>query len=330
MSLEDLFGDLIDVPGVHGAILFQQKDAPKWYWPEDDKWQVPNDRFLRGARQIIRHLCRSQDRVELRYQRGRLIVQSLGDGSAVACFTDRELNLPLLNLTLTELARMAASSYKPVGSEEALTGSVETAVAASATSPVTETGAAGDISTVVPARLMSGQEAGPFPGDEVVSLPLSVAAVQSRASESGGGEYVEPLATHAHIAAGLSDISLIATGYLGRSLVNSCWRQTRPAGLEADFQISPDGMIEAENDLAAAGPEMIRLAGEWAQRFVARCQLVMIDLPLHLVAPLNADAQTLLAAGGSFGDRGLILLQYDYLHRLLSEPAPRSLKSEVS
>src|SRR5438552_316982 len=113
MSLEDLFGDLIAVPGVHGAILFQQKDAPRQYWSEDNEWQVPDDKFLRGAGQIIRRLCGLQDRVELRYQRGRFIIQSLGNGVAVACFTDKELNLPLLNLTLDELTQLSRSGHEP-------------------------------------------------------------------------------------------------------------------------------------------------------------------------------------------------------------------------
>ncbi|HWQ32932.1 MAG TPA: hypothetical protein VNQ79_08755 [Blastocatellia bacterium] len=284
MMLDNLFGDLVAVPGVQGAILFQQKEAPKLYWAEEAEWQSPNDRFLRGAGQIIRRLCGTHKRVELRYQRGRFIVQSLGEGTAVACFTGRELNLPLLSLTLDELVQAMNSAQEPgAPAQKAAVSAVDQA------GPLR----AGGKAAVEPAGF--GQE------PELI--------------QEG---FVEPLATHAGIAAGLSDISLIATGYLGRSQVTGCWRQTQPAALQADFRISPDGMIEAESDLTPAEPETIRLAAEWAQAFVAGCQLVKIDLPLHLIAPLNADAQALLAAGGAFGDRGLILLQRSYLSQLIA------------
>jgi hypothetical protein len=284
MMLDNLFGDLVAVPGVQGAIFFQQKEAPKLYWAEEAEWQSPNDRFLRGAGQIIRRLCGTHNRVELRYQRGRFIVQSLGEGTAIACFTGRELNLPLLSLTLDELV-LAVNA----GPEQSAPAQKTTASPADQAGPLS-TGGKAAVATV-------GFDQGP----ELI--------------QEG---FVEPLATHAGIAAGLSDISLIATSYLGRSLVTGCWRQTQPAVLQADFRISPDGMIEAESDLTPAEPETMRLAAEWAEAFVAGCQLVKIDLPLHLIAPLNADAQALLAAGGAFGDRGLILLQNSYLRQLVA------------
>jgi hypothetical protein len=153
------------------------------------------------------------------------------------------------------------------------------------------------------------------------------AGLQTEAENLVEEGFVEPLSTHASIAAGLSDISLIASGYLGRSLVNGNWQQTQPAALLPAFHISPDGVIEAENDLAPGDPETIHLAAEWAQAFVAACQLVSIDLPLQLIAPLNADAQAMLSAEGGFGDRGLLLLQHSYLRNLLvgqlQTPAPQ-------
>lgn len=279
MTQDNLFGDLVAVPGVQGAVLFQQKETPKLYWSDEAECQSPNDRFLRGAGQIVRRLCSTHNRVELRYQRGRFIVQSLGEGRAVACFTGRELNLPLLTLTLDELVQAFSA-----GADEVIT-----------------------VQAAAPGR----------PGRDDRN-----AATENHTLDQALGliqeGFSEPLTTHASIAAGLNDISLIATGYLGRSLVNGCWRQTQPAALQNVFRISPDGMIEAENDLAQADAELVQLASEWARNFVAGCQLVRIDLPLQLVAPLNADAQALLAVGDTFGDRGLILLQHSHLRKLIA------------
>ena len=91
MTIESLFDDLLAVPGVRGAVLFQPQADPRIFWPDEPEWQPPNDRFLRGAGQIIRRLCHNHERVEVRYQGGRFIVQSLGDDAAVACLTGREL-----------------------------------------------------------------------------------------------------------------------------------------------------------------------------------------------------------------------------------------------
>ncbi len=277
MTQSNLFDDLVAVPGVQGAVLFEQKETPKLYWSDEAACQSPNDRFLRGAGQIVRRLCSTHTRVELRYQRGRFIVQSLGEGRAVACFTGRELNLPLLTLTLDELVQAFSAA----------TADVSSSPVAASDRRVGSTGATAND-----------------------ALDQAFGLVQEGFSE--------PLTTHASVAAGLNDISLIATGYLGRSLVTGCWRQTQPAALQNVFGISPDGLIEAANELAAADAELVQVASEWARNFVAGCQLVRIDLPLQLVAPLNADAQALLAVGDTFGDRGLILLQQAHLRRLMA------------
>ncbi len=361
MSLENLFGDLIAVPGVHGAIFFQQKEAPQRFWQEETEWQPPTDKFMRGAGQMIRRLCSSHDRVELRYQRGRLIIQSLGPGLAVGCFTDRDLNLPLLSLTLDELVQTAqsvaseavpaeaASTVAPTHSAAQIPGTLrprsefqsspepilpqqaaavpgaEERPGESSRTSVWTNGRATDAARELPEETFNstGVEerfsafSSAVAGDEIISLMPPEASAQADSEEQGGEELVEPLATHASIAAGLSDLSLIATGYLGRSFVVSSWRETQPAAFQPAFQISPDAMVEAENDFAVTAPQTIELAAEWARAFVARCRLVTIDLPLHLVAPLNTDAQALLTTDRGFAERGLILLQYDYLRRLV-------------
>lgn len=288
MTYEDLFSDLLAVPGVCGAVMFQPQEMPRLFWPEDAEWPRPNERFLRGAGQMIRRLCQTHNRLEIRYQRGRFIVQSLRADMAVACFTGRELNLPLLKLTLDEFTQLAAADKKDM-----LPGYV------------------------------NGESRSPVYGSGM-SVGAMLAGTESHNSSSAMVQngFVEPLANHAAVAAGLSDISLIATGYLGRSLVNSCWEQTQPAELADYFQLSADGVIEATNDLKPTTEENIRLASEWAQAFVAECQLVRIDLPLQLVAPLNADAQALLSGSHAFGDRGLILLQHSYLRQMLVSHTP--------
>lgn len=414
MSLENLFEDLIAVPGVHGAIFFQPKESPKRYWQEETEWQPPGDKFMRGAGQMIRRLCSSHDRVELRYQRGRFIIKSLGEGIAVGCFTDRDLNLPLLNLTLDELVQMAQSvefQTEPAPTSSSVVvapqlmppptvsdPAASRTIAPIATAPeITETtipqpelhsqpvrtvsqttvdhsgeelpgeiprtafspnGSTLDVSGNLPEELHqendsvreaeagvtddqivnAGERLADLPAadeeDEIISLMPKGAADQMQFEEQAGEEFAEPLATHGSIAAGLSDLSLIATGYLGRSFVVTAWRETQPAAFQPAFQILPDGMIEAENDLAVTDQSAIELAAEWALAFVARCQLVTIDLPLHLVAPINADAQALLTVGNGSADRGLILLQSDYLRRLAgpegqaTEPASQQVAAD--
>ncbi|MFN0122840.1 MAG: hypothetical protein ACKV2V_20265 [Blastocatellia bacterium] len=285
MNLEQMFGDLTSVPGVSGAMYFQQRETPQLYWPEDSTCPPPGDRFLRGASQIIRRLCDAHNRIELRYQQGRFFVQSLGGGTAIACFAGRELNLPLLNLTMDDFVREFASQAD-VGVGASISGM----------------GSGMGSGTAAQAGRQGHGVAGAQPDAGVVEET-----------------FAEPLVTHASIAAGLSDISMIATGYLGRGRVISCWTQTEPDELLSSFHISSDGMIESVNDLAPSDPEVIAAASTWARAFIRVSRLAQVDLPLQLIAPLNADAHTLLAGDAASGDRGLILLQESYMSQLLAD-----------
>jgi hypothetical protein len=115
------------------------------------------------------------------------------------------------------------------------------------------------------------------------------------------------------IAAGLNDISMIAAVQLGHSVVASYLRQTRPAVWKETFQISMDATVTVTDSDVAPAPDDLAWAESWTQEFMEKCQMVVLDLPQSVMAPLNAEARALLAPGSQAEGQWMILCQKSYL-----------------
>lgn len=113
MSLENLFIDLISVPGLRMVICFERNEQPVVHHigaennQEAQLSKAAQERILRGVSPVVRQLRGASARVELRGEHGRFIIRSLGSGSSLVCVTNNFLNLPLLELALDAYAKAA-------------------------------------------------------------------------------------------------------------------------------------------------------------------------------------------------------------------------------
>ncbi len=120
------------------------------------------------------------------------------------------------------------------------------------------------------------------------------------------------------IAAGLSEISLMAAGYLGRSSVVNNWRQTRPDVWRDLFSVSKEATIQVSEPELAAKPQDFQLASQWAREFLSLSLLVAVDLPTQLIIPFNHQAASLLTKDGIPTGRSTFLVKNLYLQQILA------------
>jgi len=319
-SVREAIADLVAVPGVRGMFL-ASSDAPARIYRLDHELSAERvDGLVRGLLAVLRRLGTDVSRVELRYEGGRFVLTPLRGGVVAAVITDARPNLPLLQLGLDALRAAADLSESDVlrtfRADEQPGGPRR----AEASTPKSSTEGAAELPrpAASPKFELLRSEPPPPSSDLRPSAPRSearadgeerVAALRTRASTippstwSSARSSTRPSArppgaagdtTHQDLARALTAVSQTASRFLGRSVLANYWRQTQQLEGVGEWTVSSDAQIEAVEPESPAMLGTRERAERWAAAFVARCSLIVEDLPGELRASADPDALALL------------------------------------
>jgi predicted regulator of Ras-like GTPase activity (Roadblock/LC7/MglB family) len=109
MIQQELFTDLISVPGLRNVLLFNKNEEPimKDIHEDFSLSTIQKKQVLIGLNQFINQIDEDSYRLELRGEYGRFIIRSIGTDMSIACVTDENLNVPLLELALEQYSKTA-------------------------------------------------------------------------------------------------------------------------------------------------------------------------------------------------------------------------------
>ncbi len=305
MILNELFYDLVSVPGLQSVVLFDYDHPPTLHQIDETIKEVHSpieqERFLRGVAQILRNLRGMVARIELRYTKGRFIVRGLPNGLTIVCITDSSVNLPLLEIALEAYAQ--AATQNPRGVADTFRASEISEIFADISSvkavPINSTlrslrsvqaelakHAEANEETVSTELPLSPAFTSPhnFPQKIEIALPMPKVQNQPAALMSVG-----------EVAEGLTEISDRTAQFLGRSVVANYWRQTQLESWKKLIEITMDGKLNALSPNQPLTFELWQAATEWAKKFVQRCSVIVVDIGKDIQPQLQGKGRILLS-----------------------------------
>jgi predicted regulator of Ras-like GTPase activity (Roadblock/LC7/MglB family) len=300
--------DLMVVPGVRGAFLALPDGRHRIYRLDLDLSAERVGALVRSLLQVLKRLGTEVSRVDLRYEQGRFAICSLAGGAVLAVVVDARPNLPLLQLSLDTLLAVGSEDRDEVlqtfqasdllGARSREVSSAGMTPATTATPP--SASAPGAVEDGDPAR--SAPRWSERPGAASVAPTTSSSWPTGAPARPGSGSPDElagrGLATHGELAAALTRIAAGAARYLGRSVIANYWRQSRGSDDLVELVVVADGSIEAVAPDGLVTATLRARAQRWARAFVARCALIVADLPAELEREIDDDVLTLLGGRG--------------------------------
>lgn len=265
MSPQELLKDLISVPGLRNVLFFEKNEEPIINDIHEDfslstfqKGQV-----LSGLNQVINQFDEDYFRLELRGEYGRFIIRSIGADMSIACVTDENLNVPLLELALEQYSKSAeenqhevVSVFKDEESTKSYANKIPSAIAS----------------------YSSIKSLNPFSSTEEVKpvLQKKVEAVSDNFKTNGAG-----FRSYQDLSDSFCELSSVAIKFLGKSVVANYWKQTQPEILRNVFEISLDGTVKAIKNKENLSTDEMKAGANWIAAFIHRCEKIIIDTPLQ-------------------------------------------------
>lgn len=264
MSPKELFKDLISVPGLRNVLLFKKNEEPIINDVHEDfslstfqKGQV-----LRGLNRVIEQFEEESFRLELRGEYGRFIIRSIGAEMSIACVTDENLNVPLLELALEQYSKTAEEKQ-----DEIISVFRDEEVIRSYSSKIPS--AIASYSSVKSIRSFSSiREVEPAP-------PKKVEKINDNFKTNGAA-----FKSYQDLSDSFCQVTSVAVKFLGKSVVANYWKQTQPEILKNVFAISLDGTVKAIKNKDNLSTDELKAGANWMTAFIHRCEKIIIDTPL--------------------------------------------------
>jgi predicted regulator of Ras-like GTPase activity (Roadblock/LC7/MglB family) len=274
MTPNNLFKDLISVPGLRNVLLFKKDEQPimkdiheEFSLPDFQKSQV-----LAGLKMAVDQIEEDSFRVELRGEYGRFIICSISTDTSIAFVTNENLNVPLLEIALKQYKDFAEQNQ-----DEIIFGFRDEEIPDSHSSKI-------------PAAIAS------YSSTKALISFESVAEIMEpnpkKEVESAGSESVETVGndfetdcpdfkSYQELSDNFGEISSIAFKFLGKSVVANYWKQTQPEILRHHFEIFVNGTVKATKSTEVPGPDELLAGTNWIEAFICRCEKIITDIPFQ-------------------------------------------------
>lgn len=265
MSPQELFKDLITVPGLRNVLLFKKNGQPVINDVHEDfsLSDHQKEQVLRGLKQVIDQLDEDSFRLELRGEYGRFIIRSIGADMSIACVTGENLNVPLLEIALEQCQRFAEENQDEIIAvfrDEETTGSHAKNIPSA-------------IASYSSVRSLRSYASIKEELEPTVTGTMETVGDDFKTHGAGFSSYQD-------LSDSLCEVSKVAVKFLGKSVVANYLRQTQPEILKNIFEISLDGTIKATRNKENLSTDELMAGANWMASFIRRCEKIIIDTPL--------------------------------------------------
>jgi hypothetical protein len=266
MNPNNLFKDLISVPGLRNVLLFKKYEEPIMKDIHED-FSLPafqKNQVLAGLKKTIDQIDDDSFRVELRGEYGRFILCSISADTSIAFVTNENLNVPLLELALKQYKDFAEQNQ-----DEIIFGFRDEEVTDS-------------YSSKIPAAIASYSSTKALISFESIEQILEPTPKKEVETVSNDFEInCEGFKSYQDLSDNFSEVSSIAFQFLGKSVVANYWKQTQPEILKNYFEILVNGAVNATANNEIPGPDELLAGTQWIEAFIRRCEKIITDAPFQ-------------------------------------------------
>ncbi len=298
--------DLLGAEGIRGAFLYGPKGLETLRAPGEVR---DVEAVARGLERAMRTLGAEVHRVELRCERGRLLVRPLAGGATLALVVASHVTTASLSFSLAAVA--AAAAQEATGSGPSTNGR-----STSSGPPAAELASrapTGELTSRAPtgelmSRAPTGELASRAPAAELAS-PVSMSEPTAIEVLSVSGREASSLAPSARLpdgdmschrlAAALGALARLPRPALDASAVAERLRSTQ-GGDCPQLRVMPDGSVSAHAHVLARTATGAEWAGarRWAWRFVVSCEPLVAGFGVWAGSELGAAERWLLDREG--------------------------------
>jgi hypothetical protein len=268
MTSQELFKDLISVPGLRNVILFKKCEEPILNDVLEDYALSTFNRVqvLDGINRVIDRFDEDSLRLELRGEHGRFIIRSIGAEMYLACVTGENLNVPLLELALEQLNKFAADNPAEIIS----VFKTEEAVNSYANNIPSSIASYSSVKSFQTVNLIEEQNS---------PRPKEIKSVGS--INNGLQPNTVKFKSYQDLSESFCEVTSVAVKFLGKSVVANYWKQTQPEILKGAFEISLDGTVKPIKNKENISTDEMMAGANWMAAFINRCEKIIIDTPLE-------------------------------------------------
>ncbi|MEO1209647.1 MAG: hypothetical protein AAFX78_08910 [Cyanobacteria bacterium J06638_20] len=295
----EIIQDFLNLPGIVGAALMDGRSRPYFFGVDQTLNFQQKEALAQGIQQVVDTTPDSFGTFEFQFIGHQVFIYKLQHGMVLLVLTGEHLVLPdyhhAINLLCSELQEdeaNAIATFRLFAGNLAGTSQNTWVQPVSLPTPNVTDSAPSDATPQLDSVTLNGSTApsksSASPGSSVSPEPSAVPADEPAPVATPEPPIADPPTPSLSISAKdvavfLSQMSQIATHYLGNTVVVNYWKSTRPdeawlsqfqIDRSAQFQFQATGSTEATSPLTEEQQQWIR---EWIAAFITRCSKVIRD-----------------------------------------------------